>query len=94
MKVIGTKRQNIVKTDGGLGATYVAVNDFDAAKIRKLRRKYANVGYALYWRDDTHKLEFIGWGRTCGFMIGTVVERRGDKWVPVVWRNVRPPEVS
>lgn len=39
----------------------VQVRESCYKKIQALKRKYANVGYALYWRDTF--LEFQGWGR-------------------------------
>jgi len=61
-----------VRTDNGYK---VEVRDVCYAKILKLKRKYANVGYALYWRESelNRELEFQGWGRTVYTCNGTRV---------------------
>jgi hypothetical protein len=57
-----------VRTNNGYK---VEVRDVCYAKLLKLKRKYANVGYALYWRGT--ELEFQGWGRTVYTCNGTRV---------------------
>jgi hypothetical protein len=51
-----------IRTNNGHKAM---VRDVCHKKIQSLRRKYACVGYAIYWREgERNEVEFQGWGRT------------------------------